>query len=113
MTINLLDLYEDIQAMRSYTILKITTLNSDYEGEMGRRDACLRCSGGMPPPSTIPSSIQSTVQSYQIMHQRAPVTIPNRIPNQILIQSATMPILHLMKPYEISRQRCNNFQSEG
>jgi hypothetical protein len=31
MTMNLLPFYEDIQAMRSYTILEITTLNSNYE----------------------------------------------------------------------------------
>jgi len=31
MTMNLLPVYEDIQAMRSYTILEITTLNSNYE----------------------------------------------------------------------------------
>jgi hypothetical protein len=36
------------------------------------------------------------------------VTMPNTTPNQIPSQSATLPILHNMKPYEISRQRCND-----
>jgi hypothetical protein len=62
MTINLLPFYEDIQAIRSYTILEITTLNSNYEVSMEHRYACIQCTGGMAPPSTIPSTIQSTTQ---------------------------------------------------
>jgi len=80
MTINLLHFYEDIQAMRSYTILEITTLNSNYELSMERRYACIRCTGGMAPMSTIlstiQSNIQSTIQRYRIMHVHTPVTMP-------------------------------------
>jgi hypothetical protein len=63
MTTNLLPFYEDIEVMRSYTILEITTLISNYELFMERRYACIRCTGGMAPPSTMPSTTQSTIQS--------------------------------------------------
>jgi len=58
MAINLLPFYEDIEVMRSYTILEITTLISNYEFSMERRYACIRCTGGMAPPSTIQGTIQ-------------------------------------------------------
>jgi hypothetical protein len=57
MTINLLPFYEDTEVMRSYTILEITTLISNYEFSMERRYACIRCTGGMAPPSTIQGTI--------------------------------------------------------
>jgi hypothetical protein len=91
MTINLLPFYEDIQAMRSYTILEIPTLNLNYEVSMERRYTCIQCTGGMAPPSTIPSTIpssihsttQSTIQKYRIEQLHARVPMPNTIPNQI------------------------------
>ena len=107
MTINLLPFYEDIEVMRSYTILEITTSISDYEVTIERRYVeTRRTAGGLVPASTIPTTIQSTIQRYRIMHLHAPVTMLNTIPNQIPSQSATMPIPH--KPYEINLSRSND-----
>ena len=104
MTINLLLFYEDVQAMPSYTILEIMTLKSNYKVSMERRYACIRCTGGMAPPSTIPSTLQSTIQRYGIMQLHARVPIPNTIPSH----TATMLIPHIMKPYDISLWRSND-----
>jgi hypothetical protein len=83
MTMNLLPFYEDSQAMRSYTILEITTLNSNYEVSMQRRYACIRCTSGMAPPSTMPSTIPSTIQRCRILQLHARVSMSNTIPNRI------------------------------
>jgi len=66
MTINLLPFNEDIEVMRSYTLLEITLISS-----------------------------------YG-------VTMPNTTPKQIPTHAATMPIPHISKLYEISRQRSND-----
>jgi hypothetical protein len=78
-------LYEDIEVMRSYTLLEITSISS-YEVTIERRYADIRCTGGMAPPSTIPSTTQSTIQRYRIMHLHARVSMPNMIPNEIPTQ---------------------------
>jgi hypothetical protein len=87
MAINLLPYYEDIEVMQSYTILEIMTLISNYEVAMERRYACIQCSGGMAPPSTMRSTPQSTTQStnqrYGIMHLLARIPMANTIPDQI------------------------------
>jgi hypothetical protein len=67
MTINLLPLYEDIEVMRRYTILEITTLISNYAVTIERRYEETRCTGSMAPPSTIPSTILSNIQRYRIV----------------------------------------------
>jgi hypothetical protein len=54
--------YEDIEVMRSYTLLEITLISS-YEVTIERRYADIRCTGGMVPASTIPTTIQSSSQS--------------------------------------------------
>jgi len=86
MTINHLPFYEDIEVMRRYTILEITTLISNYEVTIERRYADTRCTGSMVPPSTIPSTIQSTIQRYRIKQLYARVTMPSTIPHQIPTQ---------------------------
>jgi len=92
-------LYEDIEVMRSYTLLEISLISS-YEVIIERRCADIRCTGGMAPLSTIPSTTQSTIQRYRIKQLHARFTMPSH--------TATMPIPHIVKPYEISRQRCND-----
>jgi hypothetical protein len=64
--------YEDIEVMRSYTILEITTLISNYEVSMERRYACIRCTGGMAPPSTMPSTTQHYSEHYSEIPNHAP-----------------------------------------
>jgi len=112
MTINLLPFHEDIEVIRSYTLLEITYYDfklRSYNRAQIRRYADTRCTaGGLVPASTMPSTTQSTIQRYRIMHLHARIPMPNTIPNQIPSQSARMPMLHIMKPYEISRQRCND-----
>jgi len=63
MATNPVPFYEDIEVMRSYTILEVTTLISSYEVSMESRYTCIRYTGGMAAPSMIPSTIQSTIQS--------------------------------------------------
>ena len=48
-------LYEDIEVMRSYTLLEITSI-SRYEVTIERRYADIRFTGGMAPPTKCPSS---------------------------------------------------------
>jgi hypothetical protein len=70
-------LYADIKVTRGHTILEITTLISNYKVSIERRYACIRCTGGMAPPS----AIQSTIQRFRIKHLQARVSIPNQIPS--------------------------------
>jgi len=81
---------------------------SSYEVTIERRYADTECTGGMAPPSTIPSTIQCIIHRYRIMQLQARVPMPNTIPNQIPGHTATMPIPHISKLYEISRQRSND-----
>jgi len=48
-------LYEDIEVMRSYTLLEISSI-SRYEITIERRHADIRFTGGMAPPTKCPSS---------------------------------------------------------
>jgi len=112
MTINPLPFYEDIVVIRRYTILEITSLISNYEVSTERRYACVQRTGGMSPPSTrlttVQSTSQGTIQRYRIKQLHARVTMPSTIPDQIPSHTATMPIPHIMKPYEISLWRSND-----
>jgi len=108
MATNPVPFYEDIEVMRSYTILEITTLISNYEVTLERRYADIRCTGGIAPPSTIPSTTQSTIPRCRIKLLYARLTMPSTIPDQIPSHTATMPIPHIMKPYEISLWRSND-----
>jgi len=113
MTINLLRSNEDIQVMQRYSILKITTLISSYEDTIEHRYVDTQCTaGGMLAASTIPRTIQSTTQTtihrcrLKPLHCR--VTMPNTIPYQIPSHTATMWILHNMKPYDNCLWRSND-----
>jgi len=114
MTLDLLAFYEDIEVIRHYTIPEITTLIPDYKVTIERTYSDIRYTGGMVPPRTIPSTIPSIFQRYPIQ-QRCPSYNAEYDPgldpdSASVIQShiATMPIPHISKPYEISRQRCND-----
>jgi len=82
MATNPVPFYEDIEVMRSYTILEITTLISNYEVTLELRYADIRCPGGIAPPSMIPSTTQSTIQRCRIKLICDRVTMPNTIQNQ-------------------------------
>ena len=87
MTINLLPSHEDIEVMRSYTILEITHFDFKLRSAIERRYADTQCTaGGMGPASTIPTTIQSTSQStiqrYRIKQLYTLVTMPSTIPTQ-------------------------------
>ena len=104
---------EDIEVMRSYTILEITTLFSNYEVTLERRYAAIGFTGGIAPPSTIPSTTQSTIRRCRIKQRYTRLTMPSTIPDQIPSHTGTMPILHITKPYEISLWRSHNLSRGG
>ena len=102
-------IYEDIEIMWSYTILKIMSLIANYEVSMERRYGYIRCIGGTAPTSTIPSTTQRTIQSCEITKLHARITMPNSIPSH----TASMPQLHISRSYVISHQRCNDLYRGG
>ena len=57
--------YDDIEGMRSYTILEITTLISNYKVTIERRYADRHYTGGLAPASSIPGTLENTIQWYQ------------------------------------------------
>jgi len=113
MTINLLPFMKILQLCEIIPLSRSLTLISNYEVTLERRYADIRCTGGIAPPSTIPTTIQSTFPRYRIMQLHARVPMPNTIPNQIPSHTATMPIPHISKPYEISLWQSNDLKSGG
>jgi len=109
MAINPLPVHEDIAVMRSYTLLETTyldfNLQSDNRAEICRYTMYCRRYDSSKYDTDHYSEQYSTIEGYAAY---SGVPMPNTIPNQMPSQSATMPILHIMKPYEISRQRCND-----
>jgi hypothetical protein len=65
MTINLLPFHEDIEVIRSYTLLEITYYDFMIEVTIERRYADTQCTaGGLVTASTIPTTTQSTIERY-------------------------------------------------
>jgi hypothetical protein len=78
--------YEDIEFMRSYMNLEITTLISNYEVTLEHRYGDIRCTGGIAPVSTIPSTTQSIIQRCRFTQLYARLTMPSMIPDEIPTQ---------------------------
>jgi len=120
MTINLLSYTMILRLCDFIPFSKSWTLISNHEGLMECSYACIQCTAGVAPPSTIPSTIQSTAQSttqstcqssiqrYRIMQLHARVPMLNMIPNQIPRLTVTLLTPHISTVYEVSRQQSND-----
>ena len=72
MAINPLPCYEDIEVMRSYTILEITTLISSYEVTIKHGFAGWQCPNSMDPPSMMRSITQHYLEHYSEIPNHGP-----------------------------------------